>query len=86
MELDVSETTLNKKVRNAQLLQCNYILVVGDEEKEHGTVDVRKREGERLGKLSLEEFEKVMIDSYPEGVPLPKRMYNQEEEDNQNAI
>jgi len=38
-------------------------------------VDVRSREGDRLGKLKLDEFEKVMINQYPEGIPLPERLY-----------
>lgn len=75
VELDISEASLNKKVRNAQLLQFNYILVVGDEEMQQRTVDVRQRDGERLGKLSLEQFEKTMIESYPDGVALPHRSY-----------
>ena len=33
VSVDVAETTLNKKVRNAQLEQYNYIAVVGEEEK-----------------------------------------------------
>lgn len=57
VELDATESSLNKKVRNAQLQQFNYILVVGDDEVENRTADVRQRDGKRLGKLSLEEFE-----------------------------
>ena len=52
---------MNKKVRNAQIKQFNYILVVGDDEMDAQLVDVRSREGERIGKIKLEEFEKLMI-------------------------
>ncbi|KAK6051387.1 threonine--tRNA ligase, partial [Cooperia oncophora] len=36
--------TLNKQIRNAQLAQFNFILVVGQKEVEHGTVNVRTRD------------------------------------------
>ena len=45
VELDLSDSSLNKKVRNAQLKQFNYILVAGDEEMNSKTVDIRSREG-----------------------------------------
>ena len=35
---------MNKKIRNAQLAQFNYIAVVGMEEEESGTVDLRDRD------------------------------------------
>ena len=41
VDVDATDTSLNKKVRNAQLKQYNYIAVVGDEEVESRTVDVR---------------------------------------------
>lgn len=43
MELDSSNAGLNKKVRNAQLAQFNYICVVGEEEAAR-MVDVRARD------------------------------------------
>ncbi|KOB73912.1 Uncharacterized protein OBRU01_07380, partial [Operophtera brumata] len=45
--------TLNKKVRNAQLAQFNYILVVGDREKNSGTVNVRTRDNKVHGEMSI---------------------------------
>ena len=44
MELDVSNGTLNKKIRNAQLAQFNYIVVVGEKEEKNKTVNLRDRE------------------------------------------
>jgi threonyl-tRNA synthetase len=44
---ETSNLTLNKKIRNSQLAQFNYILVVGHEEVETGTVDIRTRDNER---------------------------------------
>ena len=45
-ETDLSDMTLNKKIRNAQLLQFNYILVVGQDEEEQMAVNVRSRDDE----------------------------------------
>ena len=78
VEVDLSDSTLNKKVRNAQVQQFNYILVVGDEEVETSTVDVRSRDGSRPGKLSVADFEQIIISEYPPGVPLPRRVYKDE--------
>lgn len=37
-------STLNKKIRNAQLDNYNFILVIGEKEAEKGTVNVRTRD------------------------------------------
>ncbi|XP_028986416.1 threonine--tRNA ligase 1, cytoplasmic-like isoform X3 [Betta splendens] len=47
--------TLNKKIRSAQLAQYNYIFVVGDRERENGTVNVRSRGGKQLGSRPTQE-------------------------------
>ncbi|CAI6354569.1 unnamed protein product [Macrosiphum euphorbiae] len=47
--------TLNKKIRNAQLAQYNFILVVGDKEKTANTVNVRTRDNNVHGEFSIEE-------------------------------
>ncbi|XP_076169921.1 threonine--tRNA ligase isoform X2 [Ptiloglossa arizonensis] len=45
VEVDTdSSDTLNKKIRNAQLAQFNFILVVGEKELNAGTVNVRTRD------------------------------------------
>lgn len=50
VEVDVDTgTTLNKKIRNAQLAQFNFILVVGNEEEDNNTVNVRTRDNEVHG-------------------------------------
>jgi len=46
VDLDDSHRTLNKMVREAQLAQYNYILVVGKEEEANGTVNVRTRDNQ----------------------------------------
>ncbi|XP_046857287.1 threonine--tRNA ligase 1, cytoplasmic-like [Xenia sp. Carnegie-2017] len=46
-------STLNKKVRNAQLSQYNFILVVGEKEMVSETVNVRTRDNKVLGEKSV---------------------------------
>uniref|UniRef100_A0A1A8QKL9 threonine--tRNA ligase n=1 Tax=Nothobranchius rachovii TaxID=451742 RepID=A0A1A8QKL9_9TELE len=50
-----SGCTLNKKIRNAQLAQYNFILVVGEKEKTSNTVNVRTRDNKVHGEHSVEE-------------------------------
>lgn len=54
-DVEESNKTLNKKVREGQLAQYNYILVVGGQEAEQKTVNVRTRENEVKGMKSLDE-------------------------------
>ncbi|KAF9938669.1 hypothetical protein BGZ67_010569 [Mortierella alpina] len=53
VDMDQSGGTLNKMVRDAQVAQYNFILVIGEKERERGTVNVRTREGERLGEMTI---------------------------------
>lgn len=45
--------TMNKKIRNAQLAQFNFILVVGAKEQEATTVNVRTRDNKVHGEVSV---------------------------------
>jgi len=45
--------TMNKKIRNAQLAQFNFILVVGEKERSSQTVNVRTRDNVVHGELSI---------------------------------
>lgn len=65
VELDRSNAQLNKKIRNAQLDQWNYILVAGEEEAKEGCVDVRSRDGQRVGKMRIDQVEKYFEDLKP---------------------
>ncbi|KAF9195586.1 54S ribosomal protein L39, mitochondrial [Haplosporangium sp. Z 11] len=59
VDIDHSGGTLNKMVRDAQVAQYNFILVIGEKERERGTVNVRTREGERLGEMTISEVLKL---------------------------
>jgi len=74
VELDSSNYTINKKVRNAELAQFNYICVVGEEERKQGCVDLRERGNkDRLGKHTVQQFLKL-LDSHR--VPASKAELN----------
>jgi threonyl-tRNA synthetase len=55
-QVDARTETTNKKIREAQLDQVNYILVVGDTEVAQSTVNVRTRDGVVRGALSCKEL------------------------------
>ena len=59
--IDSRAETLNKKIREAELSQVNYILVIGDKELEQELVNVRTRGKDVLGNMSRKEF-KLRID------------------------
>jgi len=44
VDVDLTDKTLQKKIREAQLSQYNFILVVGQKEQDEGTVNVRTRD------------------------------------------
>lgn len=56
VDVDESLNTLKKMIAMAQVSQYNYILVVGRDEVEAGTVNVRTRAGTTLGQIPLEDF------------------------------
>ncbi|XP_039278005.1 threonine--tRNA ligase 1, cytoplasmic isoform X2 [Nilaparvata lugens] len=56
-EVDVDQgDTMNKKIRNAQLAQYNYILVVGEKEKSGNTVNVRTRDNIVHGEMTIQQL------------------------------
>lgn len=54
-EVDVSGSTMQKKVREGQLAQFNFILVVGEKEAAEGTVNVRLRNNTVAGTKTIAE-------------------------------
>jgi threonyl-tRNA synthetase len=51
-----SAERMQAKIRDAQMLKIPYMLVVGDQEAEAGSVNLRLRSGEKPGALSVAEF------------------------------
>ncbi len=61
VELDSRNEKIGYKVREAQLEKIPYMLIVGNEEAESGTVNVRRRDQERRETLSLEQFRDLVL-------------------------
>ncbi|NGX37989.1 MAG: Threonine--tRNA ligase 2 [Chlamydiae bacterium] len=55
-DVDASNESVSKKVRDAQLLQYNYMLTVGDREVENQTVSLRRRDNVVIGEVDLNAF------------------------------
>lgn len=55
-DVDLGPNTLDKKIREAQLSQYNFILVVGEDEMTTRSVNVRTRDNERRGAKTLDEI------------------------------
>ena len=53
VDVDDSDSTMQKKVRNGQLAQYNFILVVGAKEAEEKMVNVRLRNNQVEGTMSV---------------------------------
>ncbi|HLC98476.1 MAG TPA: threonine--tRNA ligase, partial [Candidatus Nanoarchaeia archaeon] len=61
VEVDARAESTPKKVRDAQVSQINYILVVGDNEQKNRTVNVRTRDNKVHGERKVEEFLKDVL-------------------------
>ncbi|MBP3438651.1 MAG: threonine--tRNA ligase [Sutterella sp.] len=53
---DLRSEKINYKIRELSLQKIPYILVVGEKEKQNGTVAVRARGGKNLGVIKVEDF------------------------------
>ena len=56
VEVDERSEGVGYKIRSAQMMRTNYMLVVGDKEIESGLLTIRNRDGEETKDVSLEEF------------------------------
>ncbi len=56
VEADLRNEKIGYKIREHTLAKVPYLLVVGDREKETGTITVRVRSGEDLGSFTVAEF------------------------------
>ncbi|ABN67299.2 threonyl-tRNA synthetase [Scheffersomyces stipitis CBS 6054] len=60
-DVDVSGNTLPKKIRTGQLYKYNFIFIVGDEEEQSASVNVRNRDiPEEQGKNAMVKFDEVV--------------------------
>lgn len=51
VDVDISGNTMQKKIRSGQLARYNFIFVVGAQEKESRTVNIRNRDDESTQKM-----------------------------------
>jgi threonyl-tRNA synthetase len=59
-ELNSDNETIGKKIRASETSKIPYAIILGDKDIEASVVSVRKRGGEDLGQLKLEEFIKQL--------------------------
>ena len=56
VEIDPSDETVGYKIRDAETQKIPYMLVVGGDEEEAGTVSVRSHADRQQGTVSVDEF------------------------------
>lgn len=60
-DIDTTHESVGKKVRNAQLSQVNYILTLGDQEMDNGTINLRTRDNVVHGEMQLKPFIETLL-------------------------
>jgi len=55
-DIDDSNESVGKKVRNAQLVKANYMLTIGDQEVANKTISLRTRDGVVHGEVDISDF------------------------------
>ena len=65
VEKDFRNEKLGFKIREAQLQKTPYMLVAGDREVKEGTLAPRKRSGETLKSMTVEDFIRQIESEYP---------------------
>ena len=60
LSVDDRNEKMGYKIRQAQVNKVPYTLVVGDNEKEQGTVTVRRYGQEKTETMSFDDFKKIL--------------------------
>lgn len=58
--VDDRNETIGKKIREAELNKIPFMLIIGEQEEQNGTVSVRKRGEGDLGSMSIKEFSELI--------------------------
>jgi len=58
--VDYRSETMGKKIREAEMKKIPYMLIIGEQEAENGTISVRKHGGEDLGSITIEDFSELI--------------------------
>lgn len=56
VETDLSDDRMNAKIRNAQKSKIPCMLILGDKEKESGTVSIRYRDGRQVNGIAVSDL------------------------------
>jgi len=59
--IDMRNEKLGYKIREAQLEKLPYMLIIGDKEKENGTLGVRSRKKGDMGEMNANDFEELIL-------------------------
>jgi len=54
-DLDIDNEKIGKKIRKAAMLKTPFMCIIGDKEVENSTVNVRRRDGENIGEMTIDE-------------------------------
>lgn len=73
--VDTANLTINKRIRNAQLAQWNYMLIVGQDEVDLGMVNVRARDGSIVGLKRVDEVLEMFKNEKPPQADKEKELY-----------
>ena len=80
MDVDDSTRTLNKKVREGQVAQYNFILVVGEKEVQSNSVAVRTRDIDGAKEMSVDHLIDMFKDMSDNYKPMPEPVKKEEGE------
>jgi threonyl-tRNA synthetase len=61
VELDASNDSLGKRIRNAKTDKVPYVIVLGDKEVENKMLTVEKRDGSKIENISIEDFTQTLV-------------------------
>ncbi len=68
VEKDLRNEKLNYKIREAQIMKVPYMLIIGEREREEGTVTVRKKNGDNLPPMTPGEFADLVVSECAEAL------------------
>jgi threonyl-tRNA synthetase len=66
VQLDDAPESLNKKIRNAEVLKIPYMLIIGEKEQTDRSVSVRVYKTKEQYEISLEQFSEQIVKEYKE--------------------
>lgn len=82
VEVDSSNESISKKVREAQLMQVSYMITIGDKELENGSISLRTRDNLVVPNLSLNQFIETIVQENKERALVSP--YSQQEKPHEN--